>query len=188
MHYRCLKTQTLSVGSYSIEPLAETHLLPIMHWRNAQLDILRQRHPLTEPQQRSYWDRVIAPSFAEPRPQQILFGYRFQDELIGYGGLVHVAWDDKRAEVSFLVAPERAQIEETYREDFGNWLRLMQRVAFEGLGFHRLFTETYDIRPVHISVLGASGFLLEGRMRGHVQIHGRAVDSLLHGCVNPKEE
>ncbi len=60
-------------------------------------------------------------------------------------------------------------------------LALLAEVAFRSLELNRLHTETYDIRPSHISVLEASGFQQEGRMREHVVIAGKPTDALLHG-------
>jgi len=154
-----------------------------MHWRNAQLKVLRQREPLTPEKQERYYQGVILPSFAEKTPRQILFSYLHKEELIGYGGLVHISWEDRRAEVSFLVDPDRVGDSSIYSQDFSLYLSLIKQAAFQHLGFMRVFTETYDIRPHHISILESSGFQLEGRLKAHVWIDGKPVDSLIHGCV-----
>lgn len=182
--YHCLAVSDIRQGERSLVPLRQEDILPIMHWRNAQLDVLRQKAPITPENQQRYYDDVIVPGFSQPQPGQILFSYLLNGTAIGYGGLVHLAWEDKRAEVSFLLNPERLA-PETYREDFGCYLNLLKEAAFSRLGFARLFTETYDIRPQHIAILEANGFDLEGRLRGHVWINGRPVDSLMHGCLNP---
>jgi hypothetical protein len=51
-----------------------------------------------------------------------------------------------------------------------------------------LFTETYDIRPLHISIIESAGFLREGVMHHHVRIDGHPVDSLIHGCLHSYEK
>ena len=181
--YDFLDVDTVVQGNRCIVPLRHQDLLSIMHWRNAQLKVLRQKEPLTPEQQECYYQGVIVPSYAEKQPRQILFSYLHRQELIGYGGLVHIAWGDRRAEVSFLVAPERAADPSVYAQDFSLYLSMLQETAFQHLGFTRLLTETYDIRPHHISILESSGFQLEGRMKAHVWIDGQPVDSLLHGCV-----
>ena len=63
------------------------------------------------------------------------------------------------------------------------FIRLIKKVLFEDLNFNRIFTETYDIRPHHISILEKNGFQLEGRMREHIQINNKFVDSLIHGFL-----
>ena len=59
----------------------------------------------------------------------------------------------------------------------------MKRVAFDDLGFNRLFTETYAFRHEHISLLEKNGFRFEGKMKQHTMINGTFVDSLLHGYL-----
>ena len=51
--------------------LRDEDVMPIMHWRNAQLSFLRQREPLTPAQQQRYFEPVVEPSYAAQQPQQI---------------------------------------------------------------------------------------------------------------------
>lgn len=180
--YRCLSVQELIIGDYKICPIDDSNIESIMHWRNSQLDVLRQTELLTLEKQIGYFEKHIWPTFIEKEPKQILFGLYYQNEFIGYGGLVHIAWIDKRAEISFLVNPGRLD-NATYKLDMSNYLSLIKEIAFTVLGFNRLYTETYDIRPLHISILESLGFILEGRMKEHVIINGKCVDSLIHGCL-----
>lgn len=182
--YSCLDVAIVSQGDRSLIPIRHEDLLSIMHWRNSQLDVLRQSEPLTPEQQERYFQSVIAPSYTEMQPRQILFSYLQGQTLIGYGGLVHIAWEHKRAEVSFLAAPERASDPQVYAEDFSRYLVLLKQAAFHHLGFMRLHGETYDIRPHHISILESNGFQLEGRLKAHVWIDNKPVDALMHGCLN----
>jgi hypothetical protein len=52
------------------------------------------------------------------------------------------------------------------------------------IGLHKLWTETYDLRPDHVLILEESGFVKEGVLREHNQIDLRRVDSLIYGCLN----
>jgi RimJ/RimL family protein N-acetyltransferase len=182
--YSCLDVDSVVQSDRRLVPLRDKDLLSIMTWRNAQLKLLRQREPLTPAKQEDYYKRVVIPSFTEKYPKQMLFSYLHLDELIGYGGLVHISWEDRRAEVSFLVAPERAADSSVYSQDFSLYLSLIKKTAFQHLGFTRLFTETYDIRSHHINILESNGFLFEGRLKAHVWIDAHPVDSLMHGCVH----
>ena len=182
--YFCLDVDAVVQDDRKLVSIRHEDMLSIMHWRNSQLSLLRQHEPLTPEQQESYYQQVIAPSYAEKQPRQILFSYLHEQELIGYGGLVHISWKDRRAEVSFLVAPERAADPIVYEQDFSLYLALIKIIAFQHLGFTRLCGETYDIRPHHTKILEANGFQLEGRLRAHVWIDGKPVDSLMHGCVH----
>jgi RimJ/RimL family protein N-acetyltransferase len=180
--YRPLPQAEFRHGAYQLIPIRYEDREPIRAWRNAQLAVLRQAEPLSAARQDAYFQQVVLPLFEQEKPGQLLFSLLYHDELIAYGGLVHISWPDSRAEVSFLVEPERAANAETYRRDFLAHLRLLGQAAFEGLGFNRLFTETYDIRPAHVTILEEAGFRLEGRLRQHVRLSPDTfADSLMHG-------
>ncbi len=181
--YQCLNENLFFFPPYRIEPLRLEDMHAIKTWRNAQIDALRQVRPLTDEDQQTYYAEMVTRSFAEPKPRIILFSFLLGDQCIGYGGLTNIDWDAARAELSFLLDPERTRDHNAYASDFSAFITLVKEVAFEQLRFHRLFTETYDLRPWHVRVLAQSGFEFEGRMRDHVKINGRWVDSLLHGCV-----
>lgn len=169
-----------------LRPIRHEDLEPIRRWRNAQLEVLRQAAPLSAQDQQRYWEQVLAPAFGAPQPRQILVSAVQDGALVAYGGLVHIDWPSARAEVSFLAPEDTAGDLPRYQALFGRFLAALKRLAFQDLGFHRLFTETYDLRPHHVAVLEAAGFAPEGRMIDHVRIGGRFVDSLLHGCVNDR--
>ena len=180
--YRPLPQADYCWNDYQLIPIRYEDREPIRAWRNAQLQVLRQAEPLTSEQQEAYFQRVVLPLFGQEKPGQLLFSLLHHDKLIAYGGLVHISWTDLRAEVSFLVEPTRAADPATYRQDFLAHLRLLGQVAFGGMGFNRLFSETYDIRPAHVAILEEAGFRLEGRLRQHVQLKpGTFADSLMHG-------
>ena len=64
---------------------------------------LRQDKPLTEEDQEAYFLNVVAKLFEQERPNQLLFSFLDGDKCIGYGGLVHINWIDKNAEISFIM-------------------------------------------------------------------------------------
>ena len=169
---------------YALVPLRGQDIFDIKRWRNAQMDILRQNTPLTDEMQKQYFESVIIPSFAEQTPSQILFSFLCDGLCIGYGGLVHISWTSKRAEVSFLVDPQRMEKADLYERDFSAFLQLIKQAAFTELHLHRLFTETFAIRPKHIEVLEKQNFIYEGRMKEHVVINGLFIDSIMHGCIH----
>ena len=190
MSYVHLKQQCYTQGLYRVTSIREEDMLVIKQWRNEQMNILRQNHVLTDEDQLRYFSSVILPSFSNPTTRIILFSFFWNEELIGYGGLTNLDWVNKRAEISYLVKTDRskeANIEQ-YKEDFSTFLRLMRRVAFNDLELNRLYTETFDIRPLHIQVLENNGFLYEGRMKEHVLIDGQYIDSILHGCIKGNYE
>lgn len=187
MSYRCLTHQSFSLGKYTLVPIRGEDMEAIRVWRNAQIRYLRQKEPLTVEQQDKYYHEVLLPSFSQTEPSQVLMSFLLNGVCIGYGGIVHINWVDRRGEVSFLVETERSLNSETYFQDFTNYLQLIKRVGFEDLHLHRLQTETYAIRPLHIKALESQKFVLEGCMKDHVWIEGEFVDTYVHGCVDGKK-
>lgn len=183
MGYKILKDEFV-MGDYSIVPIRDQDKFKIMKWRNDQLNILRQSKPLTETQQIDYFENVVKPDFSLAQPNQILVSYFLKGELIGYGGIVHIKWIDKRGEVSFLLETDRNRNIKTFQEDYAIFLNLIKNVAFNVLGFHKLTTEAFDLRPYLVETLIANGFVMEGRLRQHYVIEGKYVDSLLHACFS----
>jgi RimJ/RimL family protein N-acetyltransferase len=183
MEYKVLSRQRFDEGDYAVVPVAMEHMRPIKDWRNAQLEVLRQENLLTDEQQEMYFKNVVSKLFEQEKPAQIIVSFFFKQQLIGYGGLVHINWPDRRAEVSFLLDNTRISDETLYGKEFSIFLSLIKQMAFVELNFNRIYTETFDIRAFHIGILEANGFRLEGRMRDHVMIKDSFHDSLIHGYL-----
>lgn len=185
MRYIQLAQDLFSEGPYKVTTIRKQDMLVIKQWRNEQMAVLRQANVLADEDQLQYYANIVEPSFSDSKTRIMLFSYFLNDELIGYGGLTNIDWVNQRAEISYLVDTERCSEanQDQYIQDFSSFLGLMQRVAFGELGIHRLYTETFDIRPLHIAALQNNGFLLEGRMKDHVLMDGRYVDSIIHGCI-----
>jgi RimJ/RimL family protein N-acetyltransferase len=181
--YKCLQENQFYFDNYSIVALRQEDIFLIKEWRNAQMDVLRQSEVLSDQDQQRYYNTAVLPCFEERHPRQILFSLLEKDVCIGYGGLTNIDWMAKRTEMSFLVNPKRTLSEDTYTADFSAFISLLKKVMFTDLGFNRIFTETYDIRPLHIRILEKNGFVLEGRLKQHVHINNTFVDSLIHGYI-----
>jgi RimJ/RimL family protein N-acetyltransferase len=183
MGYICLQRDYYQYQDYSITSFREEDIFLIKEWRNAQIDILRQKEPLTDKQQISYYENIVLPLMLTKEPSDILFSYLHQGECIGYGGLTHIDWIDRRAEISFLLSTSRIHDAKLYEEEFTIFLTLLKKIAFAELELNRLFTETFDIRPLHVNIIHNNGFRLEGILREHVRIQGQYVDLLIHGYL-----
>lgn len=182
--YRVMsKRPVLGDGLVVVRAVEPEHIETIRCWRNAQIDVLRQSRPITAEEQVAYFERVVWPDKKSDRPSNILLGLFEDGRMIGYGGLVHIAWDYGRAEVSFLLATEIAQDDERVSSLFATWLRQMQGLAFDDLGLSRLTTETYVMRALHLRILDEAGFQREGLLRQHVRVGGRPMDAVVHGCL-----
>jgi RimJ/RimL family protein N-acetyltransferase len=172
-------------GGHRYVALRRRDIQPLRRFRNEQIAVLRQRHPLGEEDQERWFDEVVTPTHLDPEPSFLLVSILDGDEsFIGYGGLTNVDWHHRRAEISFLVSPERAADAETYRADACAFLEWIQGWAFDELGLHRLFNETYEFRTEHIHILEEAGFVQEGRLRHNIVDPfdpSRFIDSLIHG-------
>lgn len=180
--YKALRINKQFIGDYQLVPIryGDRHL--IRKWRNEQLYHLRQVEPLSEEQQNRYYQDVLAPLFRQDQPAQLLFSLLRGNECIGYGGLVHINWRDKHAEVSFLM--KTALEKEHFEALWSIFLQLLQPVAFEGLGLHKIFTYAYDLRPRLYTALEESGFQQEARLADHCFFEGRYLAVLIHAKID----
>lgn len=181
--YRIMLPSELSDGVITLRPLQQEDIENIRLWRNAQMDVLRQAHPISPEEQVRYFEQHVWPEKKSSHPCQILLGIESNGVLIGYGGLVHIFWEYGRAEISFLLSPEVELDQCRVRDYFTRFVRLIQELAFDDLSLRKLTTETYEQRKLHIDVLESSGHKLEGRLRKHVIVSGRVVDALVHGLL-----
>lgn len=181
--YAAIKTQSLTYNDYTIVPIREEDKYVIMHMRNEQIFHLRQKEPLTVEQQDHYFASVISPLFEARQPPQILFSFLHNNECIGYGGLVHINWLDRYAEISFIIKPE---LEENYfAVCWQSFLHMIQQVAFDEIKLHKIFTYSYDLRPKLYPVVESSGFYKEAILKEHCFFEeSRYVDVVIHSKIN----
>lgn len=178
INYKCIDQQTFSDGEYKLIPIRFEDRYDIMKWRNEQMYHLRQTRLLTIEQQDEYFSNVIAPLFDKDHPEQLLFSFFKKDELIGYGGLVHIHWENRNAEVSFLTKNEK---------DLYLWLpylNLLKELAFKELNLNKIYTYAYDLRPLLYSYLIQSNFIMEGILGNHVMNEQNLCDVKIHSCFN----
>ncbi|MBG30618.1 MAG: GNAT family N-acetyltransferase [Opitutae bacterium] len=169
---------------YEITSVREGDVLSIMRWRNAQIDALRQKTPLTEDKQLHYFREVVFPTFEMEEPPMIILAFLKQGKLIGYGGIVHLDWESRRGEVSFLLDPIRTEDKQFYGQELGIFLSLLKKLAFKQLELNRLTTEAYGNRLWHVQAIEANGFLREGILRQQVSKGDELVDVYLHGFLS----
>lgn len=186
--YKCLSQQKFDADNYMLVPIRDEDKYAIMKWRNEQIDILRQKELLSEETQNFYFKSVIDLLFDQDRPNQLLFSFLENDILIGYGGLVHIDWESKNGEISFLTSTLRNEEEGTFASDFENYLRLIFSVGFSELNFNKLHTSFYDIpqRQIYRKVIEHVGFVLEGNLKRHIMINGVLSDILIYSFFDNK--
>ena len=136
--YRCLSNEEYVYGLFKLVPIREEDKLLILKMRNEQIYHLRQKEELTKELQEAYFTNVISLLFDQERPNQILFSLLQDSEFIGYGGLVHINWIDRNAEVSFIMRTELEKNQFEY--NWKNYLIIIENIAFNDLKFHKIFT------------------------------------------------
>jgi len=124
MKYHVLPDEPLQSGDYSLITLRHQDVQKIRIWRNDQIRFLRQRWEISETQQENYWEREIFPTFDKVQPAQVLLSFMQRQRCIGYGGLVHIDWQSRRAEVSFLLETSRMDNALTFQNEFGIFLEI----------------------------------------------------------------
>jgi carbamoyl-phosphate synthase large subunit len=152
----------------------------IKRWRNDQLDLLRQKELLTDAEQDKYFYDVILKLYEQERPAQIIFSFLMKDELIGYGGLVHIDWKARVAEISFLLETTRNNNIELFKREFSIYLKLIKVIAFEEVKLFKINTCAFDVRNFLYPPLLENGFKEEARLRGVNVINGKRYDSVIH--------
>ena len=63
----------------------------------------------------------------------ILFAFKNEKKLIGYGGFVYISWSNKRAELSFLLDTDITFNKKLYKNYSNIYYRLVKKLAFEKL-------------------------------------------------------
>jgi RimJ/RimL family protein N-acetyltransferase len=150
----------------------------IMQWRNEQIYHLRQAKPLTKEKQDWYFENLVAKLFEQQEPNQLLFSFLKGDDCIGYGGLVHINWTDQHAEISFIMNSELE--DEFFEKNWTTYLNLLEKVAFEDLGFHKLFVYAFDLRPHLYTMLERNMYFLDARLKEHCLFNGQFKDVVIH--------
>jgi RimJ/RimL family protein N-acetyltransferase len=182
--YTVLHKQTFAKGAFSLVPLRAEDRFDIMTWRNEQIYHLRQAKPLTITDQDNYFENVVAKLFDQQQPNQILFSFLEHGDCIGYGGLVHINWLDKNAEVSFIMNTDLEA--KNFAKNWSAYLGLIEEVAFGDLQLHKMYTYAFDLRPHLYPVLESCGFLREAELADHCYFEGEYKKVVIHAKLNGK--
>jgi RimJ/RimL family protein N-acetyltransferase len=176
--YKVLNKQIYSSGKYSIVPIRIEDRYNIMQWRNEQMYHLRQAEPLTKVKQDDYFENVVTKLFNQEQPNQLLFSFFKKEECIGYGGLVHINWIDKNAEISFIMETELEK--KNFEKYWGLFLDLIEQVAFYELKLHKIFVYAFDLRPHLFKAIETKNFIKEAILEEHCLYDEKFIDVIIH--------
>jgi RimJ/RimL family protein N-acetyltransferase len=179
--YKALNKQVYTLDEHSLVPIRMEDRYDIMRWRNEQIYHLRQAEPLTNDRQDWYFENVVGKLFEQDQPNQILFSFLKDGECIGYGGLVHINWVDRNAEISFIMD---THLEEDFFEfHWKTYLGLIEKVGFRELSFHKLYIYAFDLRPHLYAALSDPGYFLDARLREHCSFNGQFLDVVIYSKI-----
>ena len=176
--YKALSRQLFTYKNFKLIPIRFEDRYLIMNWRNDQIYHLRQNEPITAESQDDYFNLVISELFTLDKPKQILFSLLKDNTCIGYGGLVHINWVDKNAEISFIMDTELEHF--SFSSNWRVYLELIEKIGFEELGLLKLYTYAIDLRPKLYQILESSGYCKEAVLKNHISWKGRMVDVIIH--------
>ncbi len=179
--YKVLNRQHFSNNDFSIVPIRYEDRLDIMKWRNEQIYHLRQNKLLTENDQNYYFENTIANLFNQEEPNQILFSYLENGNCIGYGGLVHINWIDKNAEISFVMNTILEKDE--FQKHWVTYLGLIQQLAFEELKLHKIFIYAFDLRPHLYKAAELAGFERDAVLKEHCLFQGEYKNVVIYSKI-----
>ena len=183
--YKSLKENIIEINEYKLVPIRYEDRYKIMDWRNEQLYHLRQEKPLSKIEQDNYFENVILDLFHQNKPNQLLFSLLNENQLIGYGGLVHINWKDRHAEISFVMNTSLES--EKFNFLWSVYLKLIEKVAFNELKFNKLYVYAYDLRPHLYPVLKSNGYTFEARLEQHIIFQDSYKDVIIHKKLNTNE-
>ena len=181
--YSCLSQNEFVIKDYKLVPIRYEDRFAIMKWRNEQMYHLRQNKLLTEKSQDDYFNGTLAKLLDQEKPNQILFSYLKKDKCIGYGGLVHINWIERTAEVSFIM--ETSLEGNEFDLHWSTYLYLLKKIAFEELKLKSLHTYAYDLRPYLYPTLEKNNFKVKEHLKDEIEIDGKKTDVFIHECSNP---
>ena len=179
--YKVLQKQIYSENTYSLVPIRFEDRMVIMKWRNEQIYHLRQSKLLTEEDQKNYFKNVVSKLFDQEQPDQILFSFLKNGECIGYGGLVHINWVDKNAEISFIMDTELEN--DLFHAFWSQYISLIEIVAFNEISLHKLYVYAFDLRPHLYEVLDRNNYFLDARLKEQCFFNGEFIDVVIHSKI-----
>lgn len=179
--YKVLNKQIYKIDGFSLVPIRFEDRYDIMKWRNEQIYHLRQKTPLTETDQDNYFNNVVSKLFEQEFPNQLLFSFLKNDKCIGYGGLVHINWTDKNAEISFIM--DTILENGRFSEIWCAYLVLLEQMAFEDLNLHKIYTYAFDLRPHLYDAFLSVGYREEARLKEHCLFENKFINVVIHSKI-----
>lgn len=167
--FKILSKNKFSLNCYYITPIKYSQRYKIMEWRNDQTYHLRQSSKLTKEDQDKYFDESVLPLYNDDRPNQLLFSFYDNSKFVAYGGLVHINWQEKNAEISFVIDTKLEKSK--FHEYWFNFLGCIEQLAFLEISLHKLYVYAFDLRPHLYEVLVDTGYFKDAELKEHCLVN-----------------
>ena len=164
----------------TMRPLEIDDVVALARWRNESSEWFFSSLPLAKSEQRGWYERYLADASERMFVMEShLTLHEGVDsvKVVGALGLVHIDRLHQRAELGRVVMDK----DETGRGHATTAIRLLTKLAFDGLNLQRLYTEVLADNEAAIGLYQRCGFAKEGRLRRHVWKDGRFQDVLIMG-------
>ena len=109
----------------------------VRHWRNNALETLRTPYLISEDMQSNFYD-----SLQNRESRNRYWSIYDNDELIGFGGLTNIEWENGLAEISLIIGA-------TFRgKGLGRRaVNLILDTGFGNMGLKTIYGECYECNP-----------------------------------------
>lgn len=127
-----------------LDCLTERDVQKVRIWRNIVLETLRTPYFLTQSMQENFYKNVVC----NPSSNCRFFAVRgqYDVDLIGMIGLTNIQWENRNAEISIIIDPEKR------KKGFGSIaIDLLFDVGFYNLNLHMIYGEAYKTNHHNIS-------------------------------------
>ena len=180
LEYKSKSLQKIFKKNKKFTWLTNQDIEKIRIWRNQQLYILRQNKKINSKNQKKYFKNFFRTNCKSKKPLNILFAIKEKNQLIGYGGLVHISWENKRAEISFLTKTSINESKIQYEKHMKDFFKFVINLSFTYLKLKKIYTETFTFRNLHIKIIEKLGFKKEGLLKQQYIKKNKKISSVLH--------
>lgn len=126
-----------------LDCLTERDVQKVRIWRNIVLETLRTPYFLTQSMQENFYKNVVC----NPSSNCRFFAVKgqYDVELIGMIGLTNIQWENRNAEISIIIDPEKR------KKGFGSIaIDLLLEVAIQNLNLFMIYGEIYKTNKYNI--------------------------------------
>lgn len=180
--YNVLHKNNYNYKNFDLIPIRYSDRNKIMKWRNEQIYHLRQSKVLSYKDQNLYFNEVVYKLFYEDNPKQILFSLLENNSLVAYGGLVHINWEKKTAELSFLTATKYKNFALSYYWKI--FFKLIEEAAFLDLNLSKIYTYAFNIRKKITNVFKENGYKNDKKLKQYFINNGHRNNFNINSKIN----